>query len=80
MVALALAPYSRYRHEWSTIEREPVLRLRVFLPGELEKGVAWQINVRMRLFRPGLAFKGENPSDRILTLTAIASTRTPCIL
>ncbi|CAD7053914.1 IS3 family transposase [Pseudorhizobium halotolerans] len=42
--------------------------------------VAWQINVRMRLFRPGLAFKGENPSDRILTLTAIASTRTPCIL
>lgn len=35
-----------------------------------EHVVAWQLNVRMRLFQPGLAFKAENPSDRILKLTA----------
>ena|GEM_PF-4062843 len=31
-----------------------------------EHVVAWQLNVRMRLFQPGLAFKAENPSDRIM--------------
>ncbi len=36
--------------------------------------VAWQLNVRMRLFQPGLAFKAENPSGRILKLTATVKT------
>jgi len=37
-------------------------------------GVAWQLNVRMRLFQPGLAFKAENPSGRILKLAATVKT------
>jgi len=41
---------------------------------ELVRGVAWQINVRMRLFQAGLAFKDENPSDGIVKTTAIAKT------
>ncbi|THK34286.1 hypothetical protein EHS39_31095 [Ensifer sp. MPMI2T] len=31
-----------------------------------ESDVAWHVNVRMRLFQLGLAFKVENPTGRIL--------------
>lgn len=44
-----------------------------------DASVAWQLNVRMRLFQLGLAFKDENPSDRILRLTATAKTPSICM-
>lgn len=46
----------------------------VEIKGRKGTDVAWQLNVRMRLFQPGLAFKAENPSGRILKLTATVKT------